>query len=132
MAVLKDVFCAACGSIAEAFLDRDATQCVQPCLRCGLPTTHESRCTGGCRLKAYVCTYDGRDWSGDVEYLGRTACEYEDGTPYLEGDGSYTPDKMAATARDRVGERREIMRHKQREMRGTGRVFIDSARRQRA
>ena len=54
----------------EAIVDRDTVREEMHCKRCKKTRVHVSRCTGGCKLKAYICSFDGRDFSGDFRYLG--------------------------------------------------------------
>ncbi len=79
------------------------------CKQCGYRTQHDSWCTGGCKLKPYVTevSYSGRDWSGDLEYVGPVGATYADGTPVHEADGTRTDAKFSAGFEDRIGAKKD-------------------------
>ena len=119
MAVLKDVFCENCGAHSDKMLEADQLFVFQRCPRCRATCKHESRCTGGQKLKCYAGSYDGRDWSGDMEFMGIEAT-YEDGTPVMEADGTRTDAKYKTDFDARINEKRKRKRFEHEQATGSG------------
>ena len=126
--VVKDLVCADCESVRESPCEQDQTADMLQCAHCRRVTLHESRCTGGIKLKPYICSYDGRDWSGDIEHLGIEAT-YEDGTPVTERDGSRTDSKYRSDFDARVESKRDRKRSDARRKRGDAKIFVDQKQR---
>ena len=124
MAIIKDVRCERCETPQEALVERDQTSIVLRCRYCRCDQPHRSWCTGGVKLKPYVCTYDGRDWSGDIEHMGIRA-EYENGTPVHEADGTRTDKKYRTDFDGRIRAKRERLNSETRRKMGHAPVFVD-------
>ena len=128
MAVMKDMHCDRCGNAREELVDRDVTSALLLCDTCSTVRPHISRCTGGVRLKCYAGSYDGRDWSGDIEHMGVVA-EYADGTPVHEqgGRGPRTDSKYTNDSKARIAEKRSQLASAQRRKLGRENLFIDQS-----
>jgi len=116
--VLKDLFCSRCGSVRSEMVPGDVTDIILSCANCGMDAVYRSHCTGGVRLKPYVtlASYAGRDWSGDIEFLGYRA-ESEDGKAEMDrrGKAIHGREKFSRDAREETRARR---RHKRQIERG--------------
>jgi hypothetical protein len=101
--------CEVCGAIREAIVDGDCVRLELGCRACEARTSHVSRCSGGVKLKPYIteASYDGRDWSGDVKYMG-AAAEYADGSAVTERDGSRPDSRFRDSSR--IEDRRERLK----------------------
>jgi hypothetical protein len=126
VAVLKDMHCTLCTAASEHMVDRDATEAWVDCPRCGHVALHTSRCTGGAKLKPYICSYDGRDWSGDIKHMGLEAT-YADGTPVREnaGEGERTDTAYRSDAQARIEAKRDRIQSEARRKAGGGALFVD-------
>lgn len=129
MPVLKDMHCDRCGNAREELVDSDITSALLLCDRCATVRPHISRCTGGQKLKCYAGSYDGRDWSGDIEYMGAVA-ENADGTAVHEqrGLGPRTDAAFNNDAKARIAEKRDKLSSDSRRKLGRENLFIDQKR----
>ena len=104
-------------------VDGDCVESAEPCENCKDLTLHHSRCTGGVKLKPYVCSYDGRDWSGDIEVMNTTAT-YGDGTPVVDHSTGVAVHDQAKYRSDARAERRERLRSQANKKRGKTPLFF--------
>lgn len=126
-AALRGVRCTECGHDHEAEIERLDRDPALVCPACYRVTRHESLSfAGGCRLKPYITSFDGRDWSGDIRWHpDKTSATYRDsGETVRESDGTVTADLMRT--RHPADEREEAADRKRfalRRARGGGKAF---------
>ncbi|MEE9366912.1 MAG: hypothetical protein V3W44_09520 [Dehalococcoidales bacterium] len=126
MAVLKDMACVICDEVQEVMVEMDCSRTMIDCEECQLPTPHKAH-VGGCKLKPYVTTFDGRDWSGDIEYTGEVFAETgdADGVGYTERDGTRTDSKLNADRKERIGAKRDRFKAESKRFHGSQSLTFD-------
>lgn len=122
--VIKDIYCTHCDLVQR---DADVASCVWTqgpwwCPACRKTTPHRTVCNGGVRLKAYVCTFDGRDWSGDVQVLG-VECSDDAGNHMSDHNGRISD--RPKFSNDARAERRAQRKSARNRSRGKAPLFFD-------
>ena len=124
MPVLKDMWCAECGNNSEHVVEQDTAEMAEECPHCLKHTSLVSRCTGGAKLKTYLVSFDGRNFSGDVKFLGVRG-ENADGSTYTEGDGSPTHNKFNRDFDARLQDKRDRRNSARKRLLSSQPIFID-------